>query len=46
MKAPKKDITFIRVKRNSKVYRVYLKDLKALIMRPKPINRPKVPIFS
>jgi hypothetical protein len=46
MKSNGKEITYVRVKKNGKAYRVYIKDLKAIIMRPRRVNRPPVPKFE
>ena len=36
---------FVLVKVRSKLHKVYISDLKAIIMRRKPTNRPRVPAF-
>lgn len=46
MKSNGKEITYIRVKKNGKVYKVYISDLKAIIMRPRKVKRPPVPSFD
>jgi hypothetical protein len=46
MKSNGKEITYIRVKKNGKAYRVYISDLKGIIMRPRRVNRPPVPPFD
>lgn len=38
-----KKYLLVRVK--SKLHKVYVNDLKAIIMRKKPLNRPRVPPF-
>lgn len=46
MKSNGKEISYIRVKKNGKCYRVYISDLKAIIMRPRKVKRPPVPAFD
>jgi hypothetical protein len=46
MKSNGKEINYIRVKKNGKTYRVYINDLKAIIMRPRRPKRPPVPAFD
>jgi|JI6StandDraft_1071083.scaffolds.fasta_scaffold10576_3 hypothetical protein len=46
MKSNGKEISYIRVKKNGKSYRVYINDLKAIIMRPRKLKRPPVPPFD
>ena len=36
---------FVLVKVRSKLHKVYISDLRAIIMRKKPTNRPRVPAF-
>jgi hypothetical protein len=46
MKSNGKEISHIHVKKNGKIYRVYISDLKAIIMRPRKLKRPPVPAFD
>ena len=46
MKSNGKEISYIRVKKNGKFYKVYINDLKAIIMRPRRLKRPPVPPFD
>lgn len=46
MKSNGREIEYVKVKKNGKAYRVYIKDLKGIIMRPRRTNRPPVPKFN
>jgi hypothetical protein len=41
----KRHLEYIRVKRNNKIYKVYLRDLKNVVRRERK-ERPPVPIFE
>jgi hypothetical protein len=41
----KETLAYIQVRKHKKIYKVFLKDLKAVIRKRKNMNRPPVPAF-